>query len=80
MAGNNRPTHRVYTVRDRDDDDAFWTRIGSAFPHQDGKGMNVLLDALPVDGRLVLRELSDDDAEEKDDKPKSKRRTAAKKR
>ena len=32
-----------------------WTRIGVAFPHRDGKGFNVILQALPVDGRIELR-------------------------
>lgn len=32
-----------------------WTRIGVAFSHTDGKGFNVLLQALPLDGKMVLR-------------------------
>ena len=32
-----------------------WTRIGVAFPHKDGKGFNVILQALPLDGRIELR-------------------------
>jgi hypothetical protein len=32
-----------------------WHNIGVAFPHEDGEGFNVSLDALPVDGKLVLR-------------------------
>lgn len=32
-----------------------WTRIGVAFPHSDGKGFKVVLQALPVDGVVVLR-------------------------
>jgi len=32
-----------------------WTRVGVAFPHADGKGFNVLLQALPLDGKMVLR-------------------------
>lgn len=77
MAGNNRPSHRVYAVRDRDNDDAFWTRIGSVFPHQDGKGFNVIFDALPVDGRAVLREVKDEDEPEA---PKAKATRSGKKR
>jgi len=77
MAGNNRPSHRVYAVRERVDDDAFWTRIGSAFPHQDGKGFNIVFDAVPVDGRAVLRELKDEDEE---DAPKEKTTRSRKKR
>lgn len=33
----------------------FWTKIGAAFPHRDGTGFNVQLDALPIYGKLVLR-------------------------
>jgi hypothetical protein len=29
-----------------------WIRLGVAFPHREGPGMNILLDALPVNGRL----------------------------
>jgi hypothetical protein len=32
-----------------------WTRVGVAFPHKDGLGLNVELRAIPVSGRLVLR-------------------------
>lgn len=60
------PTHRVYTVRG-EGDDAFWTRIGSCWPHKDGKGFNLQLDALPIDGRLVLREPSAEDEKTSDD-------------
>jgi hypothetical protein len=31
-----------------------WTKIGVAFPHKDGTGFNVQLNALPVDGKVVL--------------------------
>lgn len=37
-------------------EESFWTRIGSAFEHKDGKGFNLELEALPVNGRIVLRE------------------------
>ena len=32
-----------------------WSKIGVAFLHKDGKGLEVVLDALPVSGRVVLR-------------------------
>jgi len=34
-----------------------WTRIGHAYPHDAGSGLTVVLDAMPVDGRIVLLEL-----------------------
>jgi len=55
MTSKKRPAYRVYAVDDIDETNSFWTLVGSAFPHEDRKGMNILLKALPVDGRLVLR-------------------------
>jgi hypothetical protein len=69
-----RPSHRAYVVEDRDptageDQSGFWTKVGSAWPHKDGKGLNVqLAPGIAVSGRLVLREYSEE--QEKDDKTK----------
>lgn len=49
------PSHIVYQVRDREGQKGIWTRIGSAWPHADGKGFNVQVEAVPLDGRLVFR-------------------------
>ena len=71
-----KPTHKAYSVEDRgegDNKDAFWTRIGSCFPHADGRGMNVVLNALPIGNRIVLREYTEDDAKEEEAK-KAKRK------
>jgi hypothetical protein len=81
MGDNQKPTHKVFVVEERGEDkdgDAFWTRVGSAWQHKDGKGYNVVLSALPVNGRLVLREFSDED--DKGDENKSVRRVDFKKR
>jgi hypothetical protein len=60
MANGDKPAYRVYTVEDREDsDDSFWTQIGAAFAHSDKKGMNIVLRALPLDGRLVLRRFTE---------------------
>lgn len=32
-----------------------WLKIGVAFPHKDGKGFNVILQSLPVNGEFQLR-------------------------
>jgi hypothetical protein len=40
-----------------------WTRIGQAYPHETGAGLTVVLDAMPLDGRIVLLELDDADDE-----------------
>jgi len=45
----------VYTVLKRDEGKDFWQRIGVAFINRDGS-MNVILNALPTNGRLHIRE------------------------
>ena len=56
----DRPTYHAFTVRkykkEDGSDDAFWTKIGVVFAHKDGKGYDVVLDCLPVDGRISIRE------------------------
>ena len=53
------PSHAAYHVRDREDGEGFWTRIGSAWAHSDGHGLTLQIDTVPLDGRLVLRTVSD---------------------
>ena len=50
--------YRVYSIIERQKQDDYWLNIGVAFPHEDGKGFNVMLQALPLhgDGKIVLRE------------------------
>lgn len=50
--------YRVYSIIARDKQDDYWLNIGVAFPHEDGKGFNVMLQALPLhgNGKIVLRE------------------------
>lgn len=50
----NRPSHTVYMV-EGEGENAFWTKIGSAWAHDDHDGFNIALAAVPVNGRLVLR-------------------------
>ncbi len=56
------PTHIAYQVRDREGQKGFWTRIGSAWPHGDGKGFNIQLESLPLDGRITIRVAEDQEA------------------
>ncbi|KSV67270.1 hypothetical protein N182_34120 [Sinorhizobium sp. GL2] len=53
---SNRPTHAVYVV-EGEGDNAFWTKIGAAWPHEDGDGFNITLKAMPIDGKLSLRKV-----------------------
>ncbi|KGM57482.1 hypothetical protein N799_05285 [Lysobacter arseniciresistens ZS79] len=32
-----------------------WSKVGSAWPHADGKGFRLVLKAIPVDGVVILR-------------------------
>ena len=46
----------VFSIREFKDK-SIWTRIGTAFTNRDGS-LNVILDSLPIDGRLHIREES----------------------
>lgn len=50
----NRPSHAVYLV-EGEGESSYWTKIGSAWAHEDGDGFNITLAAIPVTGRLVIR-------------------------
>ena len=65
-----KPSHRVYTVIKREGKDDFWLNLGVAFAHDDDEGFNLLLQALPIDGKLVLRTYREE--EPVDDKAKGK--------
>ena len=68
----SKPAYRAYTVVKRGDDkDDFWLNLGVAFAHEDGDGFNLLLQALPIDGKIVLRRYKDEE-DEKASKPKRK--------
>jgi hypothetical protein len=57
-AKGNPPNFTAYTVRNYgggEQPDASWTKIGVAWIHKDASGFDVRLDALPIDGRIVLR-------------------------
>jgi hypothetical protein len=58
------PTHGVYVVQG-DGDNARWMKIGAAWQNRDGKGMNVILDALPLTNKIVVREFIEKEAEDK---------------
>ncbi len=59
------PSHRAYSVIRREGQDDYWLNIGLVFPHKDGTGFNIMLQALPLDGKIVCREVSaEDHAEE----------------
>jgi hypothetical protein len=56
----DKPAFHAYSVRKykKSDgtEDAFWNKIGAVFAHKDSKGFDVVLDCLPIDGRVTIRE------------------------
>jgi hypothetical protein len=49
------PAFQAWHVTDNGDK-GFWTKVGAAWPHRDGKGLSLQLDVLPMNGRIVLRQ------------------------
>ncbi len=48
------PSHIAYAVRDYDGGSE-WNRIGVSWESKDGEGFVLQLNAVPLDGRIVLR-------------------------
>ena len=68
------PTHRAYSVIRREGQDDFWLNLGLVFDHKDGKGFNIMLQAFPLDGKIVCREIAEgDEAEEPEPATRPKR-------
>lgn len=54
-APGGRKLYAVFTIVETEGDKALWRRVGSGFVNRDGS-YNLYLDALPVNGRLHMRE------------------------
>lgn len=65
MSTKSEMTHRAFSVIKREGQEDYWLPIGAAFEHADGKGYNVILQALPIDGKLVLRIPKSDEEEQR---------------
>lgn len=63
--------HRAFTVitKQGEGEKAFWLEIGASFEHEDGQGFTIALQALPLDGRAVLREVGSGPREKEDRRP-----------
>ena len=66
----HRPYRVVYAIVERREK-KFWSRIGAAFQNQDGS-VNVLLDALPMNGELQIRDAQPRDAQPRDAQPRER--------
>jgi len=51
---SKRPTHRVYAVTKGEGEKRYWREIGAAWAHKSGKGFNVKLDYLPLNGAEIV--------------------------
>ena len=56
----NRPTHAIWQVQG-EGDKARWNRVGAAWMHKDLKGANLKFDSIPLSGRVVVREITEQD-------------------
>ncbi|MGC8202511.1 hypothetical protein ACP2AV_07380 [Aliiroseovarius sp. PTFE2010] len=70
----NRPSYTAFHVKDGADDKSYFNRVGAAFPHKDGEGHTIELDAVPVDGRIVLRTPKERLDDAKSEKPRRRER------
>lgn len=52
---SKQPDYMAYSVKNYAEGKSSWNRIGAAWANQDGEGFNIVLDSLPVDGRVTLR-------------------------
>jgi hypothetical protein len=59
----NDPVLIAYGAQRRQNGKRWWTRVGCAYPHETGAGLTVVLDLLPLDGRIYLFERDDQDDE-----------------
>lgn len=58
-SGKRKPDQIAYTVKESPDGNEYWNRIGALWKHRDGQGGELILDSVPVNGRITLREQRD---------------------
>lgn len=57
---DRKPTHRLYSVNNAGEK-SIWTPIGAAWANKDGKGFTLSCDAMPLQGRIVMRAIKPQD-------------------
>jgi len=56
MSESKKPSHDAFAVSG-EGRKSIWTRIGAAWPNDDGRGFNIVIaPGLAVSGKIVLRE------------------------
>ncbi len=51
----NAPDFIAWHVTEREDK-SFWNKVGAAWFHRDQKGLNIQLEVVPINGKIVMRE------------------------
>ncbi|MCP5244896.1 MAG: hypothetical protein H6937_02550 [Burkholderiales bacterium] len=54
-----KPDQIAYSVKDSPDGKGYWNRVGAMWKHKDGHGSEIILDSIPVNGHITLREKRD---------------------
>lgn len=57
---SNRPTHAIWQVTGEGEKQR-WNRVGAAWMHKDLKGANMKFESFPLTGRIVVREITEQD-------------------
>lgn len=50
----NAPDYLAWHVTQKGEK-AYWTKVGAAWTHKDGRGTTLQLETCPINGRIVLR-------------------------
>lgn len=60
-----KPTHRLFIVVG-EGKTAKWSELGAAWPHRDGSGFAITCTAIPLQGRIVMRAITERDGQNAD--------------
>ena len=55
----NAPDYLAWHVTQKGEK-AFWSKVGAAWKHKDGRGYTLQLETCPINGRIVLRQPLDE--------------------
>jgi len=55
MSNTSKPDYIAYDVSEGKDKKSIWNAVGAAWTHNDNKGINIVLYAVPVSGKITLR-------------------------
>ncbi len=55
MSNKTKPDYIAYDVTEGNKDQSIWHPVGAAWNHSDNKGINIVLYAVPVTGKITLR-------------------------